>query len=68
MTAKQLATIIQRNLKENAKMNFLLLCDGKPIWLDLVNVCMSADCDDPTLQNEGAMVFTQQKETIDGEN
>ena len=68
MTAKQLATIIQRNLKEKAKMNFLLLYDGKPMWLDLVNVCMSADCDDPALRNEGAMVFTQKKEETDGEN
>jgi hypothetical protein len=63
MTRNEFIKLLKDNLKPNAQMDFLLidrLKDGKFItaFLDIKDVCMNVDVDDPNNKNRGGVVFT----------
>lgn len=69
MTRNEFIKILKDNLKPNAQMDFLLLdklSDGKFItaFLDIKDVCMNVDVDDPDNKNRGGIVFKIKKELI----
>lgn len=62
MTRNELIKIIKENIKPNAQIDFLLidrLDDGRPIsaFLDIRDVGMNADIDEPENKNRGGIVF-----------
>lgn len=62
MTRNELIEQLKKNLKPNAEIDFLLvdnLSDGKHItaFLDIRDVCMNVDVDDPNNKNRGGIVF-----------
>lgn len=62
MTRNELIKIIKENIKPNVQIDFLLidrLDDGRPIsaFLDIRDVGMNADIDDPGNKNRGGVVF-----------
>ncbi len=64
MTRNEFIKLLKENLKPNAQMDFLV-CDGnKPMvaFLNILNVCMNADVDDPNNKNRGGVVFTIKEE------
>lgn len=60
MTRNEFIKILKANLKPNAQMDFLVCDHNKPIvaFLDIREVCMNADIDDPENKNCGGIVFT----------
>ena len=60
MTRNEFIKLLKDNLKPNAQMNFLVCDHNKPMiaFLDIHNVCMNADVDDPNNKNHGGIVFT----------
>ena len=59
MTRDDFIKLLKKNLKPNAEMDFLI-CDYKKLmvaFLDIYNVCMNADVDDPDNKNRGGIVF-----------
>ena len=62
MTRNEFIKMLKDNLKPNAEMDFLLigkLNDGKFVtaFLDIDDVCMNVDIDDPKNKNRGGVVF-----------
>lgn len=62
MTRNEFIKLLKDNIKPNAEMDFLLtdrLEGGKYItaFLDIRDVCMNADVDDPKNKNRGGVVF-----------
>lgn len=62
MTRDEFINMLKDNLEPNTEMDFLLvgrLNNGKLInaFLDIHNVCMNADIDDPDNKNRGGIVF-----------
>ena len=62
MTRNEFIKLLKENLKPNAEMDFLLidkLNDDKFItaFLDIRDVCMNADVDDPNNFNRGGVVL-----------
>lgn len=62
MTRNELIKLLKDNIKPNAQMDFLLIDrfdDGRPIsaFLDIRDVGMNADIDDPENKNRGGIVF-----------
>lgn len=67
MTRDEFIKMLKDNLKPSAQMDFLLvgtLNDGHPIiaLLDIHDVCMNVDIDDPKNKNRGGIVFKIQKD------
>ena len=67
MTRDEFIKMLKANLKPSAEMNFLVvgrLNDGKFInaFLDIHDICMNADVDDPKNKNHGGVVFDIQKD------
>lgn len=60
MTRNEFIKLLKENLKPNAEMDFLISDYNKPMvaFLDVKNVCMNADVDDPDNKNRGGVVFT----------
>lgn len=70
MTRNELIKLLKDNLKPSAQMNFLLigkLNESHDIcaFLDIENVCMNADVDDPQNKNCGGIVFKIEDTLID---
>lgn len=59
MTRNEFIKLLKDNLKPNAQMDFLVCDYNKPIvvFLDIRDVCMNADVDDPDNKNRGGIVF-----------
>lgn len=62
MTRNEFIKMLENNLRPNAEMNFLLVDrfkDGRPVsvFMDIRDVCMNVDIDDPNGKNEGGVVF-----------
>lgn len=62
MTRNELIEQLKKNLKPNAEIDFLLidnLNNGKHItaFLDIRDICMNVDVDDPNNKNRGGIVF-----------
>lgn len=62
MTRDEFIKLLKENLKPSAQMDFLLvgrLDDGKFVtaFLDIDDVCMNVDVDDPNNRNRGGIVF-----------
>lgn len=64
MTRNEFIKLLKENLKPNAQMDFLVCDHNKPMvaFLDVQNVCMNADVDDPDNYNRGGVVFTIKEE------
>ena len=64
MTRDEFIELLKENLKPNAEMDFLVCDYEKPMiaFLDVHNVCMSADVDDPRNYNRGGIVFAIKEE------
>lgn len=62
MTRNEFIKLLKENIKPNAEMTFLVfdqMKDGKYLnaFLDIRDVCMNADVDDPKNFNLGGVVF-----------
>ena len=59
MTRNEFIKLLKENLKPNAQMDFLIADYNKPIvaFLDMHDVCMNVDVDDPNNKNRGGIVF-----------
>ena len=59
MTRNELIKLLKDNLKPNAQMDFLICDYKKPAvaFLDIKDVCMNVDVDDPDNKNRGGIVF-----------
>ena len=64
MTRNEFIKLLKENLKPNAEIDFLVWDTQKPIvaFLDIDNVCMNADVDDPNNNNRGGIVFVIKEE------
>ena len=64
MTRNEFIKLLKKNIKPNAQMDFLVIDNNKPIiaFLDIDDVCMNADVDDPNNYNCGGVVFKIQKD------
>lgn len=67
MTRDEFIKMLKDNLKPNAEIDFLLvgiLDDGKFVnaFLDIRDVCMNVDVDDPKNKNCGGVVFKIKKD------
>lgn len=64
MTRNEFIKLLKKNIKPNAQMDFLVIDNNKPIiaFLDIDDVCMNADVDDPNNYNRGGVVFKIQKD------
>ena len=60
MTRNEFIKLLKDNLKPNAQMDFLVCDYNKPTvaFLDIRDVGMNADVDDPDNKNRGGIVFT----------
>lgn len=60
MTRNEFIKLLKDNLKPNAQMDFLVCDYKKPMvaFLDIHDICMNADVDDPNNKNRGGIVFT----------
>ena len=62
MTRNEFIKMLKENLKPNAQMDFLLIdkINGKDFvgFLDIKDVCMNVDVDDPNNRNRGGVVFS----------
>lgn len=59
MTRDDFIKLLKENLKPDAEMDFLVSDYKKPMiaFLDIYNVCMNVDVDDPDNKNRGGIVF-----------
>ena len=66
MTRDEFIKLLEDNIKQDAEMDFLVTdCDRPMIaFLDIKDVCMNEDVDDPNNYNRGAIVFNIQKELL----
>ena len=64
MTRNEFIKLLKENIEPNAQMDFLVIDNNKPIiaFLDIDDVCMNADVDDPNNYNRGGVVFKIQKD------
>ena len=72
MTRNEFIKLLKDNLKPNAEIDFLLIDrfdDGRPIsaFLDIKDVCMNVDVDDPNNKNRGGVVFNIKQDLMKGE-
>lgn len=66
MTRNELIKLLKENLKPNAQIDFLICDYNKPMvaFLDIHDICMNADVDDPKNKNHGGIVFTIKEDLI----
>lgn len=66
MTRNEFIKLLEENLKPDAEMDFLICDHKKPMiaFLNIHDVCMNADVDDPNNYNRGGVVFTIEKDLI----
>lgn len=66
MTRDEFIELLRQNIKPNAEMEFLIVDHTKPMiaFLDVHNVCMNEDVDDPNNYNCGGVVFKIQKDLM----
>lgn len=66
MTRDELIKLLQENIEPNAEMDFLVVDHNRPMiaFLDVHDVCMNEDVDDPNNYNRGGIVFKIQKELL----
>lgn len=57
MKVKDFINQLEQNLDLNAEINFLFVDYTEWFWLDIENICMNADIDDPKNKNQGGIVF-----------
>lgn len=64
MTRNEFIKLLEENLKPDAELDFLICDHKKPMiaFLNIHNVCMNADVDDPNNHNRGGVVFTIEKD------
>lgn len=64
MTRNEFIKLLKENLRPNAEIDFLISDHKKPLvaFLDVRDVCMNADVDDPNNFNRGGVVFTIKKD------
>lgn len=63
MTRDEFIKLLKENIKPDAEMDFLVfdrMKDDKYLhaFLDIKDICMNADVDDPENKNRGGIVFT----------
>lgn len=59
MTRNEFIKLLEESLRPDAEMDFLI-CDHKNsiiAFLDIHDVCMNVDVDDPNNKNRGGVVF-----------
>ncbi len=65
MKAKELIKVLQDRLEPNAELNFLCLnlenYRDRMFWLDIMDIGMNVDIDDPGLRHRGGVTFTARK-------
>ena len=66
MTRDELIELLQRNIKPNAEMDFLIADHSRPMiaFLDIHDVCMNEDIDDSNNYNRGGVVFKIKKDLM----
>ena len=66
MTRNEFIKLLKDNLKPNAQIDFLVCDHNKPLvaFLDVRDVCMNVDVDDPDNKNRGGVVFTIKEDLI----
>lgn len=66
MTRDEFIKLLQENIEPNAEMDFLIADYNRPMiaFLDVHDVCMNEDVDDPNNYNRGGIVFKIQKELL----
>ena len=66
MTRDEFIRLLEENIKPDAKMEFLIADHTRPMiaFLDVHDVCMNADVDDPNNYNCGGVVFKIQKDLM----
>lgn len=59
MTRNEFIELLKKNIKPNAEMCFLVSDYNKPLvaFLEIDDICMNADVDDPDSKNCGGVVF-----------
>lgn len=64
MTRNEFVKMLKDNLKPNAEIDFLISDCNKPMiaFLDIEDVCMNVDVDDPNNKNRGGIVFKIRKD------
>lgn len=67
MTRNEFIAELKKNLKPNAQMDFLLIGEDKNgkflnMFLDIRNITMNVDVDDPNNKNRGGIVFKVAKD------
>lgn len=69
MTRDEFIKLLKNNLKPNAQMDFLLIdkINGNDFvgFLDIDDVCMNVDVDDPNNRNRGGIVFRTIKNLVE---
>lgn len=66
MTRNEFIKLLKDNIKPNAQIDFLVCDYKKPVvaFLDINDICMNADVDDPNNKNRGGIVFTIKEDLI----
>lgn len=62
MKVKDFINQLEQNLDLNAELNFLFVDYTEWAWLDIENICMNADIDDPKNKNQGGIVFRKKND------
>lgn len=59
MTRNEFIKLLKDNLKPSAQMDFLVIDINEPMtaFLEVEDVCMNVDVDDPNNKNRGGVVF-----------
>ena len=69
MTRDEFIKLLKNNLKPNTQMDFLLIdkINGNDFvgFLDIDDVCMNVDVDDPNNRNRGGIVFRTIKNLVE---
>lgn len=64
MTRDEFIYMLEKNIEPDAEMDFLVVDHNRPMiaFLDVQDVSMNEDVDDPNNYNRGGIVFKIQKE------
>lgn len=64
MTRDEFIYMLEKNIEPDAEMDFLVVDHNRPMiaFLDVHDVSMNEDVDDPNNYNRGGIVFKIQKE------
>lgn len=66
MTRDEFIKLLKDNIKPDAEIDFLICDYKKPMvaFLDVEDICMNVDVDDPNNYNRGGIVFTIKNDLI----